>query len=221
MGGGFQYFDIILFAALALFLIYRLGAVLGRRGDDPQDRPNHFEKPDEKASADNVVAMPGGGPKAADTDSMDPLEAGLAGIKAADPAFREKEFLNGARGAFEMIVDAFASGDGKTLKAILDGPVYENFAAAIRTREKAGQTLESTLVGIEEAEIVAAEMQGRDAIVTVKFVTEQVNITRDADGEVVEGDSSHVVPVTDIWTFRRKTRSPDPNWVLIATASPD
>lgn len=216
MGGGFQYFDIILFAALALFLIYRLGAVLGRRGDDRRtgDKP--------ASAADNIAAIPGpGGPKAADTDSMDSLEAGLTRIMAADRSFREKDFLKGARAAFEMIVDAFAKGDGKTLKSILDGPVYENFAAAIRAREKAGHTLESTLVGIEQSEIIAAEMQGGDATVTVKFVTEQINITRDADGEIVDGDPSQVVPVTDIWTFRRNTRSTDPNWVLIATASPD
>lgn len=216
MAGGFQYLDIILFAALALFLIYRLGAVLGRRGDDQ----GAGDKP--ASAGDNVVAIPGsGGPKVADLDSMDSLEAGLTRIMAADQSFREKEFLNGARTAFEMIVEAFAKGNGKTLKSILDGPVYENFASAIRTREKAGQTLESTLVGIEQSEIVAAEMQGGDAIITVKFVTEQINITRDADGEVVEGDPGNVVPVTDIWTFRRKIRSSDPNWVLIATASPD
>ncbi len=209
---------------MALFLIYRLGSVLGRRGDDQQDRANRFDKPGDQpvSAADHVVAIPGrGGPRGADTEAMDPLEAGLAKIKAADPRFREKEFLKGARTAFEMIVEAFASGNGKTLKSILDGPVYENFAAAIRAREKAGQTLESTLVGIEESEIIAAEIQGRDAIVTVKFVTEQINITRDADGAVVEGDPNHVVPVTDIWTFRRNIRSTDPNWVLIATASPD
>lgn len=221
MGG---YLDVILFAALALFLIYRLGAVLGRRGDDHREGPSPFDKADDKSAStpDNVVAIPGrGGPQATNTGSMDPLEAGLTQIKAAARGFREKEFLEGARSAFEMIVEAFASGNGKTLKAILDGAVYENFAAAIRTREKAGQTLESTLVGIEKSEIIAAEMQGRDAIVTVKFITEQINVTRDADETVVEGDASHVATVTDIWTFKRNTRSSDPNWVLVATASPD
>lgn len=226
MGGGFQFFDIILFAILALFLIFRLGSVLGRRQDDEKRRSDPFgiseKSRKQEPQPDNVVVMPErAGAPAEDLDSMDPLEAGLARIKAADPRFREREFLKGARAAFEMVVEAFAKGDGKTLKMLLDGPVYDNFAAAIREREKAGQELETTLVGIDEAEIVSAELQGRNAAVTVKFVTGQVNATRDADGEVVEGDPNNVVQVTDIWTFSRDTRSPNPNWVLIATGTPD
>lgn len=221
MGGGFQFFDIILFAILALFLIYRLGSVLGRRQDDQKHRTDPFgisEKQDSKD--DNVVAMPDRAETPGETaESMDPLEAGLAQIKTVERSFREREFVKGARSAFEMVVEAFAKGDGKVLKSLLDGPVYENFAAAIREREKAGHTLETTLVGIDEAEIISAELQDRNAIVTVKFVTGQVNATRDANGEIVDGDPNNVVQVTDIWTFGRDTRSPDPNWVLIATGS--
>ena len=152
---------------------------------------------------------------------MDSLEAGLAQIKSADRSFREREFIKGARSAFEMIVEAFAKGNGKVLKSLLDDPVYENFASAIREREKAGHTLETTLVGIEQADIIRAEMQGRNAIVTVKFVSGQVNATRDESGDVVEGDPNNVVEVTDIWTFGRDTRRSDPNWSLIATGAPD
>lgn len=221
MNGGFQFFDIILFAVLALFLIYRLGSVLGRRQDDQKHRTDPYSMSERKESkGDNVVAMPDRTESAADAnDSMDPLEAGLTQIKTVDPSFREREFLKGARSAFEMVVDAFAKGNGKILKTLLDGPVYENFASAIREREKAGHTLETTLVGIDEADIVGAELQGRNAIVTVKFVTGQVNATRDASGDIVDGDPNNVVQVTDIWTFARDTRSSDPNWVLIATGS--
>ena len=221
MGGGFQFFDIILFAILALFLVYRLGSVLGRRQDDQKHRTDPFGiSESQEAKGDNVVAMrdpaelPG-----ESVESTDPLEAGLARIKSADRAFREREFVKGARSAFEMVVEAFAKGDGKMLKSLLDGPVYENFASAIRDREKAGHTLETTLVGIDEAEIISAELQGRNAIVTVKFVTGQVNCTRDESGEVVDGDPNNVVQVTDIWTFGRDTRASDPNWLLIATGS--
>jgi len=224
MGGGFQVFDIILFAILALFLIYRLGSVLGRRQDDQKHRADPFQISSEKqeAKGDNVVTMHSRAepPKDGD-DSIDPLEAGLAQIKSVDRSFREREFVKGARNAFEMVVEAFAKGNGKILKSLLDDPVYENFAAAIREREKAGHTLETTLVGIEQSEIVSAELQGRNAIVTVKFVSGQVNATRDASGELVDGDPNKVVEVTDIWTFGRDTRSSDPNWVLIATGGSD
>lgn len=224
MGGGIQVFDIILFAILALFLIYRLGSVLGRRHDDQKHRtdPYGISSEGQESKGDNVVAMHGPTePPDEGGDPMDALEAGFAQIKSVDRSFREREFIKGARNAFEMVVGAFARGDGKVLKSLLDDPVYENFAAAIREREKAGHTLETTLVGIEKAEIISAELHGRNAIVTVKFVSGQVNTTRDASGELVDGDPNNVVEVTDIWTFGRDTRSSDPNWALIATGGSD
>lgn len=224
MDGGFHFFDIILFAILALFLIFRLGSVLGRRQDDQKQGSDPYRVSAETndAKGDNVVAMHGRDEGSGESgDEIDAKEAGLAQIKSADRSFRERDFVKGARNAFELIVDAFAKGDGKVLKSLLDDPVYQNFAAAIREREKAGHTLETTLVGIEEAEIIRAEMQGRNAIVTVRFVSGQVNATRDEDGEVVDGDPNNVVEVTDIWTFGRDTRRSDPNWSLIATGASD
>ena len=94
------------------------------------------------------------------------------------------------------------------------------FAGAINEREDANETLETTMVGISHAEIIEAELQQKTAFVTVKFISEQVNVTRDADGEVVDGDPNHVAKITDIWTFARNTRSRDPNWTLVATRSP-
>lgn len=150
---------------------------------------------------------------------MDPLEAGIAQIKAADPSFREKEFVKGARAAFEAILEAFAKGDLGTLKTLLDKSVYENFSGAINERRKAGQELETTIVGIEQSEIVKAEVDGDIAHVTVKFTTEQVNALKDAAGQIIEGDAANVVQVTDLWTFSRNVRSSNPNWLLVATSS--
>jgi len=223
MGSGFQLFDIVLFAVLALFLIFKLGSVLGRRGEDDQRQTDPFRiSPREPAAPDNVVAMPERtGPTPEELALMDPLEAGIALIKAADHGFRENEFVKGARRAFEMTLEAFAKSDTKTLKSLLETGVYENFERAIREREKAGHELETTIVGIDESEIVAAEMEGTVARVTVKFVTEQVNAIKNASGEIVEGDPAAVVKVTDVWTFARNTRSGDPNWLLVATGSED
>jgi len=221
MGGGFQIIDIVLFAVLALFLIFKLGSVLGRRGEDDgrQTDPFGISKREEEPG-DNVVAMPErNAPSPEELALMDPLEAGIAQIKAADPSFRERDFVKGARMAFEAVLEAFAKGDGSTLKSLLDNTVYENFAGAIREREKAGLELETTIVGIDESEIVRAEMDGSLATVTVKIVTEQVNAMKDTDGEIVEGDPANVVRVTDVWTFCRNTASTDPNWLLVATGS--
>jgi predicted lipid-binding transport protein (Tim44 family) len=97
--------------------------------------------------------------------------------------------------------------------------VFDNFGSAIAERAEADQTLETTVVGINTAEVIEAHMQGRSAFVTVKFVSEQINVTRSAAGEVVDGDPSRVRAITDIWTFARNTRSRDPNWTLVETRS--
>lgn len=219
MGGGIQIVDIVLFAVLALILIFKLGSVLGRRGEDERPGTDNFNATNpEQDDGDNVVAMPARNvPTPEEIASMDPLEAGVAQIKVADPSFREKEFIKGVRMAFEVILDAFANADVKTLKTLLDTTVYENFAGAIRDREKAGHQLETTIVGIDESEIVKAGMDGNVASVTVKVVTEQVNALKDAAGEIVEGDPAIVVKVTDVWTFSRNTKSKNPNWLLVAT----
>ncbi len=224
MSGGFGIFDIILFAMLAAFLVYRLRSVLGKRTGHQHRRPDPFASPDSasESGTDNVIALPD---RATDVEEPEiepdsPLSAGLAQVKSADPSFEGAPFLQGAQAAFEMIINAFAVGDGKTLNTLLSAEVYENFAGAIRSRELANNTQESTLVGIESCELLEAEMQDSTAAVTVKFVSEQINATLDENGEVVDGDRNSVVTVTDIWTFARDTQSSDPNWKLVATRSP-
>jgi predicted lipid-binding transport protein (Tim44 family) len=225
MDSGFAFFDIVFFAMVAAFLILRLRSVLGRRtGNENPDRWTARKPTLRGGAADNVAHLPerprpaGEAAPALDLPNGSPLQSGLAQIQVADPSFDPRGFIEGARGAFEMIVGAYAQGDTATLCPLLADDVYENFAAAIRGRQQAKQTLETTLVGIKSAEIVEARMDGRTAFVTVKFVTEQINVTRDAAGTEVEGDPQHIATVTDVWTFSRNTRSRDPNWLLVATA---
>ena len=230
MGEGFQFFDIIIFAAIAAFLVLRLRGVLGKRTGHEQPQkydPFRKEKPEE-SSQDKVIQLPdrGTAPDESAAESEEPLAepdspvaGGLTQIKLADRSFEPEGFVQGARVAFEMVIAAFAQGDTRTLRPLLSNDVYEDFAGAIKGREEAKETLETTLVGIDEAEIIEAELQGKTAFVTVKFVSEQVNVTRDAQGKVVDGDESHVASITDIWTFARNTRSRDPNWTLVATRS--
>jgi predicted lipid-binding transport protein (Tim44 family) len=116
-----------------------------------------------------------------------------------------------------MIVMGFANGDDATLKQLLGSDVYDGFERAIRERESRGEKVESSLVGIDKADIIEAEVKNRTAYVTVKFVSELISVTRDAEGEVVEGDPKKVREVTDIWTFAREVGSKNPNWKLVAT----
>jgi len=120
-----------------------------------------------------------------------------------------------------MIIQAFAEGDRELLQSLLSPEVYSNFLSAITSREAANETLENNLVRIVSAEPLEAEMDGKMAMITMKFVTEQINATRDAAGEVVDGDPDHISEITDIWTFAHDTKSRDPNWTLVATRSLD
>jgi len=219
MGDGFVFVEIVIFAMIAAFLVYRLRSVLGRRTGEERQRPNPFSP--RPGAPDNVVQMPGRDrPAPAATPSPDEpvsLSAALAQIKGADPSFDEKHFLQGARGAFQMIVEAFAKGDTATLRPLLADDVYDNFARAIRDRQAAGETLETRVEKIDDADVVEARMDGRTALVTVKFVSEQMNVVRDRNGAVLDGDPNAVVEAVDVWTFARNTRASNPNWSLVET----
>jgi len=215
-----EFFDILLFAMIAAFLVLRLRSVLGRRTGNERRPPDPFEptaRPD-PATSDNVVALPERGKAAVTVDT--PLAAALTQIKVADRGFDEVGFLSGARAAFEMIVNAFANGDRDTLRPLTGPEVFASFDGAIREREAAGESFDSTLVGIKSVEFVDARLEGREAQVVVRVISEQINVTRSAAGEVLSGRTDAIEQVTDVWTFARDTRSSDPNWFLVATESP-
>lgn len=228
MGDGFNVLEILLLAMVAGFIVLRLRSVLGRRtGAEPRRPPLNGagngpanNQPAAERPPGNVISLPGR-PASAQETFEGPAAAGLTKIRGIDPAFNAGEFLNGAKGAYEMIVTAFAKGDIGTLRSLLGDEVYRSFAAAIEDREKRGETHETTLVGIKEAEIVEADVTGsRMAEVTVRFVSELVNATRDKAGQLIGGNPNAVEETIDIWTFARNLRSSDPNWQLIATATP-
>ena len=229
MNEGFQFLDIILFAMVAAFLVLRLRSVLGRR-TGRQDRPRDVsaKRRQESEGEGNVIELADRTDRAdgdaaedvaSDAESDDPLVAGIARIRLADPNFDVDQFAAGARSAFEMVVHAFATGDSGTLRSLLNEEVAENFQNAITERLKAGETLETTVISIKSTDVIEAEIDDRQAAVTVKFVSEQVNVTRDTEGRVIEGDPNQVTDITDIWTFARNIRARDPNWKLIETRS--
>ena len=225
MGDFPHYFDIILFAMVAAFLVLRLRSVLGRRtGNERRPDTSLFRRPQRPAEpvADKVVAfgnrtaVP---PPLVTTTPADVVAAGLERIRGADPGFDSTGFLQGARIAFETIVGAFAAGDQAKLRPLLADDVYKPFAAAIDERVTAGETLETRVLQLKAEDIVEAGLAGRTARVTVKFVSDQINVLRAHDGSIVDGDPEHPTEKTDFWSFARDTHSADPNWVLVATAS--
>ena len=229
-------FDIytIIFLALAVFIFLRLRSVLGQRTgrERPPYDPYAAREPARPAT-ENVVALPNRMPEAAAptpaepvapgerwkgiAEAGTPLAAGLDTIVGADPNFDAKHFLAGARAAYEMIVNAFADGDRRTLKNLLSREVYEGFETAISEREKRGETVENRFVSIDNAEVTAAELRARTAQLTVRFQSKLITATRDKDGNVTDGNAEKITDVTDVWTFARDLSSRDPNWKLVAT----
>jgi predicted lipid-binding transport protein (Tim44 family) len=216
MGDNPQIIEIIVFGLVAAFLLFRLRSVLGRRTGNERPRDfRAFRAPPDQGAASGPPVIEG---TAAPLAEAAPV-AGTAAIKAADRNFDETKFILGARGAFQIIVNAFAAGDTAALRPLLSDEVYQSFAKAIADRQAAHETQETKLVAVKSCDIVAAELMGRDARVTVKFVSDQVNVTRAADGSVVDGEPDHAAEKIDIWTFVRDVRSSDPNWKLAGTKS--
>ncbi len=218
MGDGYQYLDIVVFAVIAGLLVLRLRSVLGRRTGNERRR-DPFTPPAPGPTPEKVVTL------SPPRDRVPPPGAaapgsGIVALKAADKSFDEASFLAGARAAFEIIVNAFAKGDTATLQPLLSEQVFASFNDAIRARAVQHETLETTLASIKALEIAAAGIERDSAHVTVKFISDQINVTRAADGSVVEGNPDQVDEKTDLWTFVRPLRSRDPNWTLVATQSP-
>lgn len=227
MGDGFQFLDILLLGAIAGFIALRLRAVLGQRTGHEQKRrrPPYADKDaagkDTDGADDNVITLPRRDAPDAALPADPALEAVLAPLRAVDPEFDAAEFVSGAKAAYEMVVTAFAAGDKDTLRPLLSREVFNDFAGAIDDRAKRGETMETTFVGLRGTTITETQVNNRIAEVTVKFESELISVTKDAQGHVIGGHANSVDQVTDIWTFARDTRSRDPNWTLIATSAPN
>ena len=220
----------VIFALVALFVAWKLRSVLGMRQDS--ERPGELAAPLRRAPGpvNAPVAQPDAAPLAPVSQApadrwkgvAEPNSAvwtGLDAIAEADRSFSPQAFLAGARGAYDMVVHAFAAGDSDALKSLMSPEAFANFESAIHARADAGHTTSTTVVSIDNATIADAGLVGQIARVSVRFVAKLSSVTRDAQGEVVDGSANSVVDHIDLWTFARDIRSRDPNWQLTATES--
>ncbi|MBA2919378.1 Tim44/TimA family putative adaptor protein [Sphingomonas sp. MAH-20] len=210
---------IVLLAMVAAFLALRLYMVLGKRSGHEQALP---PKPAEERLAPapqlRAVAEPvSEAPHAADSVIDAGATSGVRAVLSADSSFDVARFLDGAKAAYRMILEAFWKGDEEELSWLVSADVREAFAAAIAARREAGHTLDNRLVSIEGARIEAARLEGRTAFLTVHFVADIAAVTRDAEGNVVAGTLTDAVATNDSWTFSRNLKDSDPNWLLVET----
>lgn len=209
---------VILLAMVAAFLALRLYSVLGKRtGHEQQPLPRAADdRPVAQAMPRTIDVTPEvreSGPRAVETGA----ETGLRQIVQADSTFDVAQFLEGAKGAYRMVLEAFWKGDRETLTFLVEDNVRGEFEGAIDAREAAGETLENRLVSIERAAITDASLDGKVARITVRFDADIAAVTRDKDGNVIAGSMTDAVDTHDEWTFVRDLKSSDPNWKLSDT----
>ncbi len=211
--------QLLVLAGIAIFLFVKLRSVLGTR--------DGFEKPplpldDLRPSARRGFEVIEGGPDRDVTDHVaDGSEAAsaLTAMKAAEQGFSVGTFLQGARGAYEMILMAFEKGELDRIKPFLSAEVFESFSEAVAQRERDGLKVEANFVGLREMVLHEAEFNRdtREADISVRFLGELTSVVRNKAGEVVEGSPTAIKKQRDVWTFSRRMGADDPNWHLTAT----
>jgi len=220
--------EIVILAMIAAFLGLRLYSVLGRRAEHEEEPiQGRFDGNPGQAGAPRPVAQPR---ETADRQPLNPalrqrdlpattpaVERGLREIVAADRSFDAFAFVDGARGAYRMILEAFWRGDKDELRQLCDDDVYQGFATAIDQRIAAGEVLDNRLIRIEEVSIVGASFDSPMARITIRFRSDIAGVTRNAEGQVVAGSLDDAVEAIDLWSFSRNVNSADPDWLLDET----
>ncbi len=217
MGAAVQFIDIIIFAVIAVLLVLRLRSVLGQRTgyEQPQDE-QHTNRFDDAENSNEPIQLR---PEATSDGSV--TLHGLDALRQIDRNFNEKEFINGASAAFEMILTAYAEGDLAQLKRLLGYDLLQSFTTSIQSRIAAKESLSITLEDIREVSVLNISVIDQVASITVHFHSTQTRVAKDENGSPLESEDVGASEFTDIWTFERDLTSSDPNWKLTETESAD
>lgn len=222
--------EIVILAMIAAFLGLRLYAVLGRRadhGDEPVqsrlDAPPAVKTTPVKSATPAQLRLPERNStpavvRAVAAPTLQPaVERGLRDIGTADRRFEVQVFLDGARSAYRMILEAFWRGDKDELAQLCDPHVAQHFIDEIDTRVAAGETIDNRLIRIEDVTIVSASYVAPLARITLRLTADIASVTRDQQGTMIAGSLDDAVVVQDVWTFSRNVGSPNPDWLLDET----
>ena len=203
MSEAIQYLDILILAVIAGLVLLRLRSVLGRRtGHEKTDTSRFtYEEPQKNKEEEVIKIQPNVDPK-----------------PKADGWFDQKDFLNGASNAYELIVTNFENGNKAALKPFLSESVMSSFEEVIEQRNANEEKVEFNFIGIESSEIVHKDLKSNPMEVTVRFISEMITCIKNSKDEVISGSLNQVQKITDIWTFAKKKNSKNPNWLLVATS---
>lgn len=205
--------ELLILGAVAAFIVTRLFQVLGQKsGVENVDAAKAMSRylANDVFDLDDKESF-----EAPDLVLPAKLDAVVQKIKTIDSGFRVDFFLKGATQAFEMLIEAFAKQDLETLKILMSDEVFDSFAQAIANHQQKQQRLETTLVKFDPAEIIKMKLEKSTALITVQFTSEQVNIIRNHQGDIIEGNVNQIEDVIDQWVFARDVASENPNWCLV------
>ena len=218
--------DILVLLVVVVLIFQRLRSVLGTRPteekrirlskENAEKLYNILKDEADKMQAEESPAADGGTPRelTPESEPLSELDKTLTEI----PNFNKQRFLKSAEQAFQIITEAFNKGDVETLEMLINKKLFKKFQEVIECRKRDNLTAETDFIGFDKVEIIKARIKAdKVAEITVEFVSEQVNILRDAEGNVIEGDENYIQNITDVWTFERAVSSASPNWLLVST----
>ena len=213
-----QLIQLLALAGIAVYLILKLRGVLGTRDGHEGPRADIAEPVNTRPTFEVIE---GGLDEDISDHAAEGSEAAgaLLGMKLAEPSFVVTEFLQGSKGAYEMILMAFENSDLESVRSFLSDDVYEAFTSVVESRKEQGLSIDVEFIGVRETGLIGANFNPTDSLgeVNVRFVCELISVVRNADGEIVEGNETEVKRQRDVWTFGRTMGSTDPNWQLVAT----
>lgn len=217
-------FELIFFAGVTVFIVYKLWTVLGKANYEDiaqakaQAATKEVKKPVQtKEDAKKAIMSLVEEAQAEEEEIPKNLQKEFAEAKQLDPTLTLAKFVEGAEAAFEMVLEAFAKNKQDTLKFLLSNDIYKDFEKELKKREKSEKEASTTLVSMEETEVLDVEVDGNICQIMVKFVSEQINFVKNKAGKIIEGSKSQIDHVTDIWTFERNLKSKKPNWTVVST----
>lgn len=212
-----QYIDIIILLLVVVFILQRLKSVLGTR---PEGESTKLSE-ESAAKIFDIIMKEAEKHKNQEQNKTEIKDVNLTETQktlAQIPNFEENNFLSGAKKAFEIILTAFSKADLETLEMLVNKTIYNKFKDIIEKRKEEGITAELDFIGFDKAEIVDAKISKNNiAKITVEFISQQVNLLKDKEEKIIEGDDQYIQTITDKWTFEKAITSTNPNWILVST----
>ncbi len=201
--------DIIIFAIIAIFLVYRLKSILGQNSDG-NEQNNKIDVGEKNFN--NVVKL---GRKQSDRNGTYQKDI----IYKDDPTFNEKDFLSGAQKFFEIVIDCFVKGDLKNIEMYIDDKLIKNFQLVIDDRLKEEESLQIDIIKMISIQIKDVKKLKNFLRISVLFESEQIKVLKDKKDKIIDGDQKKSILVKDLWTFEKKIQSKDLNWILVETSN--